>query len=149
MTVPAMISFLLVRGLYASHKTFPREIIELKKQKQKQKQTNKQKNNNKNNKNTKGQEANKKSTLKFLKGNFPTQVAEDRKCSQFHQLLLNSTRWYSNINCFSLHISKQSSAANVLYKTNMLKWKSCCYIWWLIFNICYTCNNSCFYSLVS
>ena len=41
MTVPAMISFLLVRGLYASHKTFPQEIIELKKQKQKQKQTNK------------------------------------------------------------------------------------------------------------
>ena len=36
-----MISFLLVRGLYASHKTFPQEIIELKKQKQKQKQTNK------------------------------------------------------------------------------------------------------------
>ena len=63
MTVPAMISFLLVRGLYASHKTFPREIIELKKQKQKQKQTNKQKNNNKNNKNTKGQEANKKTPL--------------------------------------------------------------------------------------
>ena len=44
MTVPATISFLLVRGLYASHKTFPREIIELKKQKQKQKQTNKQTN---------------------------------------------------------------------------------------------------------